>query len=207
MKKLLLLTTIFAFVALSASAQLKLKSKVVNNATFKKKAQSALKASKGKQQGLKAVKEGEECTAFVTTKTDDKGTSYKLAKDLVVISNDGATGIAFNMFNFPYEGKQLVELKGIVFGSGSVCIDKSTTVTITFDDESQVTLRNFEKDNCDGIIDLYIGELVKNADIAVALKTKKIKAVKVSGVERTVARSLSEGNQQQIQGTMQCFTL
>jgi len=201
MKKLFFLTAILAIVALSVNAQVKIKG--VDATAFRKKAQAALK-TQGTQQGMKAVKPGEECSVFVEAKVDQSGASYKAAKEFLIISNDGVTGFGFTFYTTVYENKTYLVMRGIPLEAG-VCVDATSKITITFEDGTQFTLKNFAKDNCKGLVETYFGELLKNMDVVEAIKTKKVKAIKLEGVEKTVVKSLSEGNQQQIQGTFQCL--
>ncbi|MCC6636081.1 MAG: hypothetical protein IT251_11350 [Chitinophagaceae bacterium] len=201
MKKLFILSALFAVISFTATAQVKIKLEPA--AAFGKKAISALK-TQGTQQTMKAVAEGEECGAFVATKKDDKGANYTEAKEFLIVSNDGVTGFAFTMYTTTYEAKTLYVVRGMPLETG-VCVDKSTKVTFTFEDGTQRTFTNFEKDNCKGIVTLFMHELVKNMDAYEDLKTKKVRSIRLEGIEKTVVKSLSEGNQQQLQGTIKCL--
>ncbi|MBX2931474.1 MAG: hypothetical protein KF781_05960 [Chitinophagaceae bacterium] len=201
MKKLFFLSAVFTVMTLAVSAQVKIK--MEPSAIFGKKAQSALK-TQGMQQGMKAVTPGDECGAFVATKKDDKGESYTEAKEFLIVSNDGVTGFAFTFYTLQYEGKTLYVARGMALEPG-ICVDNTSKVTITFDDGTQVTLPNFEKDNCKGIVSLYMHDVLKNMDTYESLKTKKVRSLKLEGVEKTVVKSFSEGNQQQMQGTFKCL--
>jgi hypothetical protein len=201
MKKLLLLSAIFTVVTLTAVAQVKIKLEPA--AAFGKKAISALK-SQGTQQTMKAVTEGDECGAFVAAKKDDKGEAYTEANEFLIVSNDGVTGFAFTMYTTTYEGKTLYIVRGMPLETG-VCVDKTSKVVITFEDGTDVTLGNFEKDNCKGIVSLFMHDVLKNMSTYEALKSKKARSIKLIGIEKTIVKSLSEGNQQQLQGTIKCL--
>jgi len=201
MKKLFFLSAIVAVMSLTASAQVKIKMEPA--ASFGKKAQSALK-SQGTQQAMRAITPGDECGVFVATKKDEKGESYNEAKEFLIVSSDGVTGFAFTFFTMQYEGKTLYAMRGMALDP-EVCVDKTSKVTVTFEDGTQATLPNFEKDNCKGIVSLYIHDVLKNMDVYESFKTKKVRSLKLVGVEKTVAKSFSEGNQQQMQGTFKCL--
>ncbi|MCZ2222096.1 MAG: hypothetical protein LC122_00480 [Chitinophagales bacterium] len=201
MKKLLFLSTIFAVMTLTVSAQVKVRLEPA--AIFGKKAQSALK-NQGTQQALKAVSPDDECGAFVTTKKDDKGESNTEAKEFLIVSNDGVTGFAFTFYTLQYKEKTLYIARGMALEPG-VCVDNTSKVTFTFDDGTQATLTNLEKDNCKGIVSLYMHDLLKNMDVYESLKTKKVRSMRLDGVEKTVVKSFTEGNQQQIQGIFKCL--
>lgn len=202
MKKLLFLTAIITVVTLTASAQVKLKLEPAES--FVKKASSAIKSTAGKQQTMRAIKPGEECGVFTETKKDDKGGSYNVAKEFLIISNDGVTGFGFTFFTTTYEGKKLVVMRGLPLENG-VCVDNTTKITFTFEDGETATLSNFEKDNCKGLVTMYFGEILKNTTILDKLTNSKVRSIKLVAVEKTVVKSLSEGNQQQLQGTLKCL--
>lgn len=201
MKKLLFLSAVIVAMTITATAQVKIK--MEPSAMFSKKAQSALK-TQGTQQAMKAITPGDECGAFVANKKDDKGEAYTEAKEFLIISSDGVTGFAFTFYTMQYEGKTLYVTRGMAL-EPDVCVDKTSKVTITFEDGTQATLQNFEKDNCKGIVSLYMHEVLKNLDVYEALKTKKVRSLRLAGVEKTVVKSFSEGNQQQMQGTVKCL--
>lgn len=201
MKKLLFLSAILTVITLTVTAQVKIKQSPA--AAFGKKAISAIK-SQGVQQGMKAIDPKDECGAFVATKKDDKGESYTEAKEFLIVSNDGVTGFAFTAYTTTYESKTLYVLRGLPLEAG-VCVDNTTKITFTFEDGTQVTLNNFEKENCKGIVSLFMHDVLKNTDAYEALKTKKVRSIKFAGIEKTIVKSLSEGNQQQLQGTFKCL--
>lgn len=201
MKKLLFLLTVVAFTTFTATAQVKLK--VEPAAAFIKKASSALK-TQGTQQTMRAIKAGEECGVFTTAATTKEGVKYDAAKEYLIISNDGVTGFAFTMYNTVYKENKYIIVRGLALETG-VCVDNTSKITVTFDDGEQVTLKNFEDANCKGVIQAIFGKGLGNETALEALKTKKVRSIKLEGVEKTVVKSLSEGNQQQLQGTIKCL--
>jgi uncharacterized protein YxeA len=201
MKKLLFLVTVVTFVTLAATAQVKLK--VEPAAAFIKKATSALK-SQGTQQTMRAVAPGEECGVFTSTETNKEGVKYQAAKEYLIISNDGVTGFAFTMYNTVYKENKYVIIRGLALESG-VCVDNTSKVTVTFEDGETLTLKNFEDANCKGVVQAFFGKALNNEASLEALKTKKVRSLKLEGIEKTVVKSLSEGNQQQLQGTLKCL--
>lgn len=201
MKKLLFLLTVVAFTTFTATAQVKLK--VEPAASFIKKASSALK-TQGTQQTMRAIKAGEECGVFTTAATTKEGVKYDAAKEYLIISNDGVTGFAFTMYNTVYKENKYIIVRGLALETG-VCVDNTSKITVTFDDGEQVTLKNFEDANCKGVIQAIFGKGLGNETALEALKTKKVRSIKLEGVEKTVVKSLSEGNQQQLQGTIKCL--
>jgi hypothetical protein len=201
MKKLLLLATIVTIVSLTTSAQVKLKSEPV--ASFITKAKGALK-TQGTQQAMRTIAPGEECGVFTSTETNKEGVKYQAAKEYLIISNDGVTGFAFTMYNTMYKESKYVVIRGLALESG-VCVDNTTKVTITFEDGESVTLKNLEDPNCKGVVSVYFGKLLNNENALESLRTKKVRSIKLEGVEKTVVKSLSEGNQQQLQGTAKCL--
>lgn len=202
MKKLLFLVTMVTFVTLTASAQIIIKPLMPAEA-FSKKVAAALKNSGG-QQTMRSIAAGEECGVFVEAKKTTEGASYNSAKEFLIISSDGVTGFGFTFYTTTYEGKKLVAIRGLPLEAG-ICVDKTTKIVITFEDEESVTLQNFEKDNCKGVVEAYFGEILKNEGSLESLKTKKVRSIKLIAIEKTIVKSLSEGNQQQLQGTIKCL--
>lgn len=201
MKKLLFLLTVVAFTTFTATAQVKLK--VEPAAAFIKKASSALK-TQGTQQTMRAIKAGEECGVFTASATTKDGVKYDAAKEYLIISNDGVTGFAFTMYNTVYKDNKYIIVRGLALETG-VCVDNTSKITVTFEDGEQVSLKNFEDANCKGVVQAIFGKGLGNEAYLEALKTKKVRSIKLEGVEKTVVKSLSEGNQQQLQGTLKCL--
>ncbi|MCU0321081.1 MAG: hypothetical protein MUE72_01620 [Chitinophagaceae bacterium] len=201
MKKLLFLLTVVAFTTFTATAQVKLK--VEPAAAFIKKAGSALK-SQGTQQTMRAIAPGEECGVFTASATNKEGTKYDAAKEYLIISNDGVTGFAFTMYNTIYKENKYIIVRGLALETG-ICVDNTSKITVTFDDGEAVTLKNFEDANCKGVVQAIFGKALNNETTLEALRTKKVRSIKLEGVEKTVVKSLSEGNQQQLQGTLKCL--
>ena len=201
MKKLLLLTTIITVVTLTASAQIKIKG--IAASKFRVKATSAMRSQAG-QKGMKAIAPGEECAAYTETKTREDGSKYVTAKEFLIISNDGTTGFAFTMYTAMYKESKLIVLRGLPLEPG-VCVDNTTKVTFTFDDGTTAVVKNFEDANCKGVVTTYFGSILKNDDVLEALKTKNVRSIKLEGVEKTIVKGLTEGNQLQLQGTLKCM--
>ena len=55
------------------------------------------------------------------------------------------------------------------------------------------------------MVQAFFGKALNNEASLEALKTKKVRSLKLEGIEKTVVKSLSEGNQQQLQGTLKCL--
>jgi hypothetical protein len=153
---------------------------------------------------MRTIAPGEECGVFTSTETNKEGVKYQAAKEYLIISNDGVTGFAFTMYNTMYKESKYVVIRGLALESG-VCVDNTTKVTITFEDGESVTLKNLEDPNCKGVVSVYFGKLLNNENALESLRTKKVRSIKLEGVEKTVVKSLSEGNQQQLQGTAKCL--
>lgn len=211
MKKLLFLTAIFTMIVFAVDAQAKKKvqpkpkfpKSKVSAAAFRGQVNAALK-TQGTQQGMRNIAPGEECGVFVEAKTNSKGESYNSAKEFLIISNDGVTGFGFTFYTFNYQGKKMFAMRGIPLEAG-VCVDANTAVYITFEDGSDVGLKNFEDANCKGLVEVYFGELLKNSSAVESLKNQKVKSIKLVAGDKIINKTLSEGNQQQMQGTFKCL--
>ena len=201
MKKLLLLTTIITVVTLTASAQIKIKG--ISASKFRAKATSAMRSQSG-QKGMKAIAPGEECAAYTETKSREDGSKYVAAKDFLIISNDGITGFGFTMFTAMFKENKLIVLRGASLEPG-VCLDNTTKLTFTFDDGTTAVVKSLEDDNCKGVVTAYFGTFLKNDDVLEALKTKNVRSIKMEGVEKTIVKGLTEGNQLQLQGIFKCM--
>jgi hypothetical protein len=202
MKKIF--TSVLAVIIFTVAATAQVKLKLDPAASFSKKASSALKSGYGKQQAFKNVKAGEECSVFVEAKKNDAGATYNAAKEFLIISNDGVTGFGFTFFTADYKGNKLLVMRGLPLESG-VCVDNTTSLVITFEDGEQLTVKNYDDANCKGVITTYFGDILKNMSAVESLKTKKARSFKLVAVEKTIVKSLSEGNQQQLQGTFKCL--
>jgi hypothetical protein len=95
-------------------------------------------------------------------------------------------------------------MRGLPLENG-VCIDNTTKITFTFEDGETAILNNFEKEGCKGLVTTYFGEILKNTTILNKLISSKVRSIKLIAVEKTIVKSLSEGNQQQLQGTLKCL--
>ena len=207
MKKLFFLAAI-AF-AVSASAQIRGKAaafdpKKIDAKSTKTKASASLK-SKAANKGAAAFTSADDCGAFTKTETDKDGSTYQAAKDFLIVSNDGTTGFGFTMSSFMLEGDKYVMLVGVALEKGFCVAKSSTKIVITFEDETQVSFTNFQADNCEGVVKTYIGKKVGNEADVEKLKTKKVRSIKLVGVEKSIVKPLSENNQIQLQGTVKCL--
>jgi hypothetical protein len=204
MKKLFFLAAI-AF-AVSATAQVKgFDPKKIDTKSTKAKAAASLKEKKANK-GSGAFTSTDDCGAFTKTETDKDGTQFQSAKDFLIVSSDGVTGLAFTMSNFMLEGSKYVMLVGVALEKAT-CVEKGATkIVINYEDGTQATFPNFQADNCDGIVKTFFGKKLENEAALNDLKTKKVKSIKVTASEKTIIKTLSENNQIQLQGTIKCLS-
>lgn len=189
-------------VALTTSAQINIKG--MDSKVARAKAGAALKNKNENKGKSSAFTSADDCGAFTKTETAKDGTTSQSAKDFLIVSNDGSTGFGFTMYSVMLDGEKYVVIVGVALEKG-ICVDKSSKLTVTFEDGDQVTLKNFKADNCDGVVQAIIGKKVANESVVEQLKTKKVKSIKLEGVEKTIAKSFSENNQIQLQGTIKCL--
>ncbi|MBC7587603.1 MAG: hypothetical protein H7178_04510 [Chitinophagaceae bacterium] len=202
MKKLFLLAAI-AMVTMTASAQIKIKG--IDPKVAKAKASAALKSKKANKGMSSTFTSADDCGAFTKTETAKDGSTSQSAKEFLIVSNDGATGFGFTMYSIMLEGSKYIVITGVVLDK-EVCVAKgSSKMVVTFEDGEQLTLNNLNKDNCEGVVQAIIGKKLDNEVAGEQLKTKKVRSIKIVGVEKTVVKSLSENNQIQLQGTIKCL--
>jgi hypothetical protein len=203
MKKLFFSAAIAMMIGLTASAQ-KFDPKQIDAKSTKTKAAASLK-SRAANKGASAFTSADDCGAFTKTETDKDGASYQSAKDFLIVSNDGTTGFGFTMSSFMLEGDKYVMLVGVALEKGFCVAKSSSKIVITFEDETQVSFTNFQADNCEGVVKTYIGKKVGNEADVEKIRTKKVRSIKLVGVEKSIVKPLSENNQIQLQGTVKCL--
>jgi hypothetical protein len=117
------------------------------------------------------------CAAWTRIKTDSTGKPTLMAKDVIIISDDGGkTGL--DIYSFLNSNGRVIVISIQAMGAGK-CVDKGDKINILFDDDSILDLANTNDFNCDGSSTLYFGGGLGQKDEMSLLSSKKIKTMRV----------------------------
>lgn len=142
------------------------------------------------------------CEALIETSVDKMtGNRITAMAEAMIISEDGDTGFAFNVFQGPDNTiVWLVAAKG----AGN-CVDDDDKVNILFTDGSRLELVNDGDFNCDPNITLYFRGIFGKRDPLNQLRVKTIESMRVWTRGEFLQREIPSGDAERLRMALDCL--
>lgn len=144
---------------------------------------------------------GQDCDKYISTITDKMtGKSSTGSKEILVISEDGKTGLAFEFIL----SKDNIVIIIDVYGAGS-CVDKNDKTNILFTDGTRIGFGNDMKFNCKGRHMTFFGGTLGKEEILKKLTTKKIETARSWTRDKYMQMDFSDEQAIQFMNTIKCL--